>query len=169
MKKILSVLVVSLLLIGVLTMNAFAFSHSTYGDLSSTSSQASNLLSYAMNFDSFLYSDFVIYQASQYSYYLVWSDQLEYNGSSVTSEGDIQYISYIRDGSSYNYSYSYGATSDFSLSVNHMTVSNVDGLGFKSSLFNEFQFFDNFKNFSIFGLSALLVIAVCSLRKVFNK
>lgn len=169
MKKMFSVFLVFLLLMVIFSMNAFALSNSTYTDLSSTSSQASNLLSYAMNFDNFLYSDFVIYQSAQYSYFIVWADKLTYENGVVTSEGSIQYVSYVRADSSYNYNWQYGESADFTLSVNHMTISNVDGLGFKSSLFNEYIFFDNFKNFSIFGLAALLVVAVCSLRKVFNK
>lgn len=168
MKKILSVFL-TVLLIGVFCMNAFAFSHSTYGDLSQSSSQATNLLSYAMNYDSFLYSDFVIYQSEQYSYYLVWTDKLTYNGSRVSADGDVQFISYIRNGLNYSYTYNYGVSNDFSLNVNHMVVSNVDGLGFRSSFYNEFVFFDNFKNFSIFGLSAILLIALCNIRRLFNK
>lgn len=148
-------------------MPAFALSSTTYADLSSTSGTVQNLLSYAMNYDSFLYSDYVIFQNGQYSYYIVWADKLVYSSGKVTAEGSVEYISYIRTGSNYDYSYEYfyGTDDSFSLTVSHMTVSNVDGLGFKSELYQSFRDSHYTRYFQIFGMAALLVIAFVTMRK----
>lgn len=163
MKKVFCICICFLLLFVSVCMNAFALSSSTFSDVTPDNPDVLNLLSYSVNFDNFLYSDYVLYQYSDVGYYLVWSDELVYDGNVVTSDADVQFVSLT------NGVYSYGVSNTLSLNVNHMTVSNIGGLGFKSPLYSQLFFYDHFKNFSIFGLSALLVIAFCSLRKVFNK
>lgn len=147
-------------------INSFALSSSTYADLSATSSQSQNLISYAMNYDSFLYSDYVIYQSAQYSYYIVWADKLEFKNGTVTGD-NIEYISYIRSGSGYDYQYNYdyGTDDSFSLSVNHMTISNINGLGFKSEYYNSFLDSHYNKYFIIFVLAGIFVLVLTSLRR----
>lgn len=165
--KFFKILLCSVIIMAVFSMSCFALSSSTYGDMSSNSTQVQNLLSLAMNYDSFLYSDYVIYQSEQYSWYIVWADKLDYSSGSVSSEGSVEYIRYYRNGSNMNYSYSYdyGTDSTFRLSVNHQTVSNVNGLGFKSELYQTFRDSHYTRYFQIFGMAALLVIMFVTLRK----
>lgn len=165
--KFFKIFLCSVIIMAVFSMSAFAFSTSTYGDMSSNSTQVQNLLSLAMNYDSFLYSDYVIFQNGQYSWYIVWSDKLEVSSGAVSSEGPVEYISYIRTGSGYDYSYNYtyGTDESFSLSGTHLTVSNVDGLGFKSELYQTFRDSHYTRYFQIFGMAALLVIMFVTLRK----
>lgn len=152
------------LICSVFCVSSFALSTSTYADLSSTSSTGQNLINLALNYDTFENSDFVIFQDGQYSYYIVWGD-LTYNASSV-SGSEIEYISYVREGSSYDYTYSYnyGTDSAFSLTVSNLTVSNIDGLGFISTIYEEHESRLNQKIFDIFIYSTLFVIALTSLR-----
>lgn len=165
--KFLKIFLCSILIVTVFTMSAFALSSSTYGDMNVTSTQTQNLLSLAMNYDSFLMSDYVIYQSEQYSYYIVWTDKLNVSSNTVSSEGSVEYIRYYRNGSTgnYSYSYDYGTDSTFRLTANHQTVSNVEGLGFKSELWQSFKDSYNRRYFQIFGMAALLVIMFVTLRK----
>ena len=165
--KFLKILLCSVIIISVFSVSAFALSSSTYGDLSSTSSQATNLMSLAMNYDTFLHSDYVIYQDAQYSYYIVWSEKLTNSSGTVSSSGKVEYIHYSRSGSgtNYSYSYDYGTDSTFRLTANHQTVSNVQGLGFKSELWQSFRDSYYTRYFQIFGMAALLVIMFVTLRK----
>lgn len=151
----------------VFSMPALALSSSTYADLSATSSTTQNLISCAMNYDSFLFSDYVVFQNGQYSYYIVWSDKLEYSSGTVSSDSPIEYISYIRTGSGYDYSYnySYGTDETFSLNVFNMTVSNVEGLGSRSELFSTFLSQHQSRLYQIFSLAIIIVIAFVTLRK----
>lgn len=163
--KFLKICLCSVIIFSLFVVPSFALSSSTYADISSTSSTGQNLLNLAFNHDSFKNKDFVIYQDGQYSYYIVWSDKLVYSGSSVSAD-EIEYISYIRTGSSYDYAYSYtyGTDSKFSLTVNHLTVSNVDGLGFISTVYEEHEARQNQKTFDIFIFAILFVVALTSLR-----
>lgn len=147
------------------SVSSFALSSSTYADISSTSSTGQNLLNLALNHDTFKNKDFVIYQDGQYSYYIVWSDKLVYSGSSVSAD-EVEYISYIRTGSSYDYAYSYtyGTDTQFSLNVNNLTVSNVDGLGFISQIYEEHENRKFTKEFGIFSCALLFCIALTSFR-----
>ena len=164
--KYLKISICFIVVISMFCVNAFALTSSTYGDLSATSSQSQNLLSYAMNYDSFLYSDYVIYQGAQYSYYIVWADKLEYSNGKVTGS-NVEYISYIRNGSGYDYhyNYDYGTDSSFTLNVSHMTISNVQGLGLKSEYYTSFLDSHFNKYFIVFGLASLFTLVLTSLRR----
>lgn len=146
------------------SVSSFALTSTTYADLSSTSSQGQNLLNLALNHDTFKNKDFVIYQDGQYSYYIVWGD-LTYAGSRVSAD-KIEYIRYYREGSSYDYTYSYiyGTDTQFSLTVNNLVVSNVDGLGFISTLYEEYENRKFTKEFGIFSCALLFCIALTSFR-----
>lgn len=147
------------------SVSSFALTATTYADVSSTSSTGQNLLNLALNHQSFKNKDFVIFQNGQYSYYIVWSDKLDYSGISVSAD-EIEYIQYFREGSSYDYAYSYvyGTDTSFSLTINNLTVSNVDGLGFISPIYEENEARTNDKYFNIFIVATLFVVALTSLR-----
>lgn len=102
--------------------------NSTYSDVTSTSTQAVNLVNFAMSYEDFVTSDYVVFCNEQNSYYIVWGD-LSYNDSSV-SGSDVQYLRYYRAGSgtSYQYTYQYGTDSSFKLTPSHMCTSNIKTL-----------------------------------------
>ena len=164
MKNLIIILCVLILCFS-FTLNSFALSATTYSDLSSSSSTGQNLLNLALNHQSFRNKDFVIFQNGQYSYYIVWSDKLDYSGISVSAD-EIEYIQYIREGSGYDYTYRYiyGTDTEFSLTINNLTVSNVDGLGFISPIYEENEARINDKYFNIFIVATLFVVALTSLR-----
>lgn len=154
-----------------LSADAFAFNVSgTYGHASSTNSNVINLVNYAANYDSFMESDFVVFQDEQYSYYIVWGE-LEKNGKNgVVSVGDssVEYIRYYRiDGSSYgsNYDYLYGVDSSFSLSSDYICTSNIEGFGFRSSTYEGYRTaYDNSIYLMVIG-SFLMTLMIITLRR----
>ena len=156
------------LIVCVFSLNAFAFSGSTYGDLSQSSSNVDNLISYAYNFDSFLGSDFVVFQSGQYSYYIFWGD-IDYENSRVTAD-KAEYISYIREGSgsSYAYTYSHGVNESLSLNVNKLVVSNIDELGSVSSLYEDLN--NNHRILTVFVilLGFIFVLMALAFRRTFK-
>lgn len=166
MKKILLFLLSFVLLVSAMTFSSSALTVSdTYSDVASTSSQAVNLVNYAMSYDDFINSDFVVFCDEQYSYYIVWSDELSYDGSTVTGT-DIQYIHYYRSGSSgsYSYSYQYGTDTSFGLSSSYVCTSNIDDFGFKSAVFEEYYEQYELKWFLILIGSFLFVLMISALR-----
>lgn len=165
MKKIIIFVFSVIVVLSLMSLPVSALSSITYTDVASTSSNATNLINYAMAYDDFIYSDYVIYSDVNYSYYIVWSDELEHNNGTVTGK-DIQYIHYYRTGStgSYSYVYDYGTDSDFKLTVSHMCTSNIPGFGFHSSVFNEYYSRYVFEFFLILLASFSFVIAIISLR-----
>lgn len=112
----------------------------TYSDVASTASQANNLINYAMSYDSFIDSDFVIFCDQQYSYYIVWSDELTVDGSAV-SGSDIEYIHYYRQSvTGSQYTYVYGTDSIFNLFSDNICTSNLPEFGFSSSVFAQYEY-----------------------------
>lgn len=166
--KFLKILLCCVLIFAVFSLNAFAYSGSTYADLSQSSSNVQNLITYAYNFDSFLGSDYVVFQDAQYSYYIFWGD-IKYEGSSVTSD-EAEYIRYYREGSGTSYSYTYDHSEDvpLSLSVNKLVVSNIDELGSVSSLYEELN--HNYRVLTLFVilLAFIFVIMVLAFRRTFK-
>lgn len=139
MKKILSFILIVILCCNLIFSCSALTISDTYSDVTSTSSQANNLINYAMNYNNFLYSDFVIFSDDLNSYYLVWSDDLVFDGVTV-SGSDVEFVHYFRSGSagSYSYSYEYGIDSAFSLSSSFVCTSNIAEFGFRSALFDEY-------------------------------
>lgn len=166
--KFLKITICCILIVSVFSLNAFAFSGSTYADLSQSSSNVDNLISYAYNFDSFIGSDYVVFQDSQYSYYIFWGD-LKYEGSRVTSE-EAEYIRYYREGSGVSYSYSYEHSEDvpLSLTVNKLVVSNIDELGSVSSLYEDLN--HNYRILTVFVilLAFIFVLMALAFRRTFK-
>lgn len=139
MKKRILFVILIVFVVSLMSLPVSALSSITYTDVASTSSNATNLINYAMAYDDFIYSDYVIYSDVNYSYYIVWSDELEHNNGTVTGQ-DIQYVHYYRTGStgSYSYVYDYGTDSDFKLNVSHICTSNIPEFGFHSSVFADY-------------------------------
>lgn len=146
----------------VVPCSAISFS-STYSDLSYSSSTVNNLITYAMNYDSFLNREFVVFRPSQYDYYIVWG-HLRLSGSSVTSTGQVEYIRYYRDTYG-DYHYQYSTDTDFLLNSDNVNISNIDGYGFKSPTFSTFKFESDVLSISIFSLGFIFLIALCRLRR----
>lgn len=148
--------------------------NSLYGTVTSTSSNAINLLYRAMNYGSFSNSEYIIFQDDQYSYYIVWGELVEGNG--IVSASDIEYIHYYRsDSSNYNYvySYDYGTDSSFSLTLSseYQTTSNIPGVGFVSLAAVQYDYYSQSAekfmtvlDFFILGIAFLFVLVLCSFR-----
>lgn len=140
-----------------------------YANTNSTSSNAINLINYAMSFNSFKDADYVVFQDSQYSYYIVWGD-LEVEGERVYSvgDGDVEYIHYYRSsGSDYTntYLYQYSVTDSFSLNKGeYVPTSNIPTVGFMSDTYNTYANYQLFGEFLILAVSFLFVIMLKSLR-----
>lgn len=169
MKKILTFSIVLSLFVSCLSFSSAALTvNSTYSDVSSTSTQAINLVNFAMSYDDFISSEYVVFCNEQNSYYIVWGD-LSYNGSSV-SGSDIQYLRYYRTGSgtSYQYTYEYGTDNSFNLTPSHMCTSNIRNFGFSSSTYQEFKYYYEFNCFIVFIGSILFVILISQLRRGSN-
>ena len=153
-----------LLSVFILPCSALTF-NSTYSDVVQSSTQSNNLIALAMNYDSFLRSEYVVFCPNNYQYYIVWGD-LSASSDMVTSSGAIEYISYIR-GSDYtsSYVYDYGTSNSFSLNSSNVCTSNIQSFGMKSSLYDDF--FSNHISiqFYIFGLATLIVILLFKIRK----
>lgn len=149
-------------LINIKSVNALTI-NSTYRDVSPSSSQASNLLALAQNYDTFKESDFVIFSDSQYSYYIVWSNDLSLSNGTVKGS-NIEYIHYYRE-NNYNYSYSYGKDSSFTLNSSYLVTSSIDGYGFVSLSNMQYYHYLNYdinsakyEHFLILGLALIFGI-----------
>ena len=153
-----------MLLALLMSFNAAALTVSdTYSDVSSTSSQAVNLVNYAANFESFIDSEFVIFCDSQYSYYIVWGDLENNNG--IISGSDVEYIHYYRTDNFNSYTYRYGTDISFGLNPDNLCTSNIENFGFRSSAYETFKLNDNVNKSLIFILAFLFVIMILRLRR----
>lgn len=147
--------------------------NSLYATVASTSNNALNLLYRAINYESFKDSDFIIFQDGQYSYYIVWGD-LAASDTRVTGS-DIEYIRYVRNGSTYDsyYTYDYGTDSSFSLALSseYQTTSNLPGVGFVSMAAVQYDYYYQAaeKYMSVLDMFVLLlafvfVLMICAFR-----
>ena len=142
---------------------------SLYGTVTSTSTQAVNLLNYAMSFDSFAGSEYVIFNDSEYSYYIVWGD-LVYEDGGISSKGEVEYIHYYRTSSSgYTGTYLYECGNDsslvLSLSDEYICTSNVAGVGFVSQVGEQYEFYNTATMLLVFAVAAIFAIMI----KVFRR
>lgn len=137
----------------------------TYSDVVSSSTQANNLLNFAMSYESFRDSDFVIFCDQQYSYYLVWGD-LTVSDAGVVSGADVEYIRYYREGDSYSssYVYNYGTDVSFGLNPSDMVTSNLPDYGFSSELYRTYISQFELKHFLILLSSFCFVLMILRLR-----
>lgn len=163
MRKIL-IFIFVVCLIAVMNFNVVALTVSdTYSDVSSTSSQAVNLVNYAANFESFIDSDFVIFCDSQNSYYIVWGDLENNNG--IISGSDVEYIHYYRTDNYNSYTYQYGTENSFGLNPDNLCTSNIENFGFRSSAYETFKLNDSIETALIFITGFLFVIMITRLRR----
>lgn len=168
MKKFFLVVITCFIVLFSVSPFCFAYSGTTYSDLAQSSTQVNNLISSAENYEIFEFSDFVVAQVGLYDYRIFWGD-LDYNGSYVSGD-NVEYLQYVREGSSYDYSYHYyyGNESTLSLKVDNLVVSNITELGSRSSLYEEFSFYDNMIIFAVFGLAMLIVSSFIAFRMCFR-
>ncbi len=166
--KVLKIFLCSVLIFALFSVNCFALTGATYADVAQSNSTVQNLISCANNYSSFRDADFVVFQNGQYSYYIFWGD-LEYNGSSV-SASEAEFVSYIRQGSGYDYAYTfdYGNSEALSLTVSDLVVSNIEGLGSSSALYEQYRSYDENMYFSIFILACLIVSMFLAFRRTFK-
>ena len=164
--KYIKIVATVLVLVSVLVLPCSALSFgSTYSDVVQSSTQSNNLIAFALNYDSFLRSDYVVFCPNQYQYYIVWGD-LSASSDMVTSSGAVEYISYIR-GSDYNssYVYNYGTSNTFSLNSTNVCTSNIKSFGMKSEFYNNFSDSFNFKNFFIILLAFVFILLLFNVRR----
>lgn len=141
-----------------------ALNHSTYGDLTSSNSNANNLINYAYNYKSFKNQDFIIYQESQYSYYICWGD-ITFTNNKLHSD-NVEYINYTRTGANNSYSYVYNYGSDkLDLNVNHVILSNIDNVGSVINTYKIYQYNDYFIKLLIFSISLLFAMLLSLFRR----
>lgn len=141
---------------------------SLQGSVTSTSSQASNLLSYAMGYHSFQNSEFIIFNDSEYSYYIVWGDLKNEDGK-IVSSGEVEYFRYYRTSSSgytSNYVYDYGSDGSFSLTLSdeYICTTSVAESGFVSSTFLDYKFKQGSLLLFVFLVAAVFAIMIKSFR-----
>lgn len=133
----------------------------------STSSNASNLINYANSYDSFIYSDFVVFQSGDYEYYIVWCDELTVNNSVVTGT-DIEYIRYYRSGNVGNsYLYRYGTDKNFKLNLNDYIVTSNINIGMTSSVYSDYRTNFNITYLLVIGVSLLFANMLTNFRRVY--
>lgn len=145
---------------------------SMVGSVQGTSTNAINLLTYAMSFDSFKGSEYVIFNDSDYSYYIVWGDLKHENGQ-VKSNGAVEYIHYYRTSTSgYNsvYSYQVGGDSSFvlDLSSEYITTSNIEEVGFRSQVGEQYEFYNSASMLLVFAVAMIFAIMVKVFRRMVN-
>lgn len=162
MKKIISIFFV-LVILCLSVVPCFALTHSTYSDVVQSNTTCQNLISLAMNYESFTDSDFVVYCPSQYTYFIVWGDLSATQGK-VTSTDSVNYIEYSR-GSDMVYSYTVGSSENFTLNFSDVFVSNINGFGMRSALYDEYNSQNLVKDFLTFNTIILFVIFLFNLRK----
>lgn len=117
---------------------SFASSYSTYGSLNQNSSQVTNLISYASNYDGFFESDYVVAQTGQYEYILAYGD-LDINSNNIIT-GSASIIRYSR-GTDNQYRYYFIDDGNFSLSVVDSVISSIPEVGGGSSLYSQLKFY----------------------------
>lgn len=134
---------------------SFASSYSTYNSLNQNSSQVTNLISYASNYDGFFESDYVVAQTGQYEYILAYGD-LVYSNSSIN--GDVSIIRYSR-GTDNKYRYSFVTDDNFSLSVADSVITSIPQVGGCSSLYSQLKFYH-------FGIYFFILLVALSFVRV---
>lgn len=139
---------------------------STYSDVYGTSTQAENLLNYAMNYDSFQSADFVIFNDEQYSYYIVWGKDFTYTDSTVVGS-DVEYVRYYRAGSAGNYSYSYdkGTSDTFLLTYDNIITSNLSEVGVVSPTYETYEYHYNTTMLFVLAVSIVFAMMLRGFRK----
>ena len=139
---------------------------SNYTDVVGTSTQAVNLLNYAMNFDSFRFSDYVIFCDEQYSYYIVWGKDFSYTDSTVVGN-EVEYVRYYRSGSTTSYSYIYdtGTWDSFSLTYDYLVTSNLNEVGVVSPTYVTYEYEFNITLLFVLAVSILFAMMLRGFRK----
>ncbi len=156
-------LILSFMLLPAFNVNALTI-NSTYRDMPPSNSTTSNLLSLAQNYDSFNNSKFVIFSDSQYSYYIVWGKDIKLENNRLVGS-KIDYLRYYRINSSYDYQYTYGTDTSFSLTSSYHDTSNIDGYGFVSLSNLEYRYYSDQKNSYILLIAFAFVIAITCLKR----
>lgn len=158
-----------LILIGVLMFNE-KVNAATYVPTTNLfeGTYSNNLFDMANNqIDNFTSKNYVIFQID-YNYYLVISDDVSFNESSITLNNST-IISAIRNtGSSYNSYYEYYTTSEdiTTISLSYMVISNIKtSKTITGNRFEEYKFKRDIKNVGIFILGICFAIFITKERK----
>lgn len=154
---ILTLSIVSVLLACMLP--CFASSYSTYSDTLQNNSTIVNLLS--LRSDNQKSLKYVAFRQSQYQYMLVMSDSFDVSGKNISADR-VEIIYYNSDyGSSNDTRYFSTAQTDFSLTVNHVVVS--DFLDFSSK--NETS---HWQNYLLILVSLILAFVIFNVLRRFK-
>lgn len=166
-KKLFSFFLV-VIFIFIFSISSFALSSNTSAGIVPSNSTCQNLITQAMSYDNFYHSDYVVFRASTYLYYIVWGDNFAFSNGRITAD-NIEYISYNRYSSGdniYYYEYRYGTDTTFSLVVDETVVTNIQINGFShlsdsvdAYNFRRYQYY-----FFIFGIGILFVIMLSNLK-----
>lgn len=156
-----------IVLIFIFTINSFAISSNTYEGVTASTTTVQNLINQALSYDNFFHSDYVVYRADNYLYYVVWGDDFVYSNGRITAS-NVEFISYDRYGSgtSYYNEYRYGTDSSLTVTIDETIVSNIqiDGFSFLSTVVDEFNYRRYLHYFLIFGIGMLFVIMLSNLK-----
>lgn len=134
-------------------------------NVTSTSTNANNLINYANSYSNFVYSDYVVLQSGDNEYYIVWGNDFTVNNSIVTSD-KVEFIRYYRTGTMNNsYIYDYGTSDNFRLTLNDYVVTSNLNIGMTSSIFDSYR--TNYYTICclIIGVSLLFSIALTNFRR----
>lgn len=134
-------------------------------NVTSTSTNANNLINYANSYPNFVYSDYVVLQSGDNEYYIIWGKDFSVNNSVVTAD-EVEYIRYYRTGTMNNsYIYRYGTDDNFRLTLNDYVVTSNLNIGMTSSVFDSYR--SNYYTICclIIGVSLLFSIALTNFRR----
>lgn len=134
-------------------------------NVTSTSTNANNLINYANSYSNFVYSDYVVLQSGDNEYYIVWGKDFTVNNSVVTAD-KVEFIRYYRTGTMNNsYIYDYGTSDNFRLTLNDYVVTSNLNIGMTSSIFDTYR--TNYYTVCclILGVSLLFSIALTNFRR----
>ncbi len=150
MKRFFIFLTVTVLLISCVTCAASAASYSTYADILGTNSTVQSLLSLRNGEE--LYSDYVCIRASNYEYYLFFSDTFSESDGTVRA-GDYTGYCYNTTNTQNNATrYSTVSGSSLTIDVNHVVVSNFMGFSSRAD--------EDSSNLSILKVIGILLFAL---------
>lgn len=138
--------------------------NSTYRDMPPSNSTTSNLLALAQNYDTFHNSEFVIFSDSQWSYYIVWGNDIKLENNRLVGS-KIEYLRYYRTTSNSDYQYIYGTDTIFSLTSSYHNTSSIDSYGFVSMTDLQYKNYDFEKNFLILITGFLFVLVLSNLKR----
>jgi len=138
--------------------------NSTYRDMPPSNSTTSNLLALAQNYDSFHNSDFVVFSDAQWSYYIVWGNDIKLENNRLIGS-KIEYLRYYRTSTNSDYQYQYGTDTSFSLTSYYHNTSSIDGYGFVSMTDLQYKNYELIEQFLILITGFMFILVLTNLKR----